>query len=142
MEELPRHREPMVVQTYNYTVYTVMSGTMDRIALSLSRMLQEAGYGALPVPVTQTVDKVNFEVSFRRSWRRTWPDWVDRQVVSAGDAGSRHAGPLGHGADRRALAPGKPLDQRCGACKLCVEACPVARSQVGPSWRASRGASA
>ena len=76
VEELPRHREPMVAQTYNYTVYYGDERAMDRIALSLSRMLQEAGYRALPVPATQTVDKAKLAGSFRRSWRPTWPGWA------------------------------------------------------------------
>ena len=29
------------------------------------------------------------------------------------------------------LEAGKPMDQRCGACKLCVEACPVQRVHGG-----------
>ena len=97
VEELPRHKEPMVAQTYNYTVYTVMSGTMDRIALSLSRMLQEAGYRALPVPVTQTVDKAKLRGVFSQKLAAHLAGlgWIGKSCLlvtpdhGTGSAGSR-----------------------------------------------------
>lgn len=126
VEELPRHKEPLVAQTYNYTVYTVMSGTMDRIALALSRMLQEAGYSAMPVPVTQTVDKVGLRGIFSQKLAAHLAGlgWIGKScLVVTPDHGTRVRWVTV--LTDATLLPGKPMDQRCGACKLCVEACPV-----------------
>ena len=133
VEELPRHKEPMVAQTYNYTVYTIMSGTMDRIALSLSRMLQEAGYRALPVPVTQTVDKAKLRGVFSQKLAAHLAGlgWIGKScLLVTPDHGTRVRWVTV--LTDAPLEAGKPMDQRCGACKLCVEACPVSAFTGAP----------
>jgi epoxyqueuosine reductase QueG len=125
VDELPRHREPMVAQTYDYTVYTVSSGVLDRVGQGITQALQAAGYSALHVPVTQTVDKAQLTGLFSQKLAAHLAGlgWIGKScLLITPDHGPRvrWVSVL----TDAPLEPGQPMAQRCGACKLCVEACP------------------
>lgn len=125
VDELPRHREPMVAQTYDYTVYTVSSGVLDRVAQGVTQTLQTAGHSALHVPVTQTIDKTQFTGLFSQKLAAHLAGlgWIGKScLLITPDHGPRvrWVSVL----TDAPLEPGQPMAQRCGACKLCVEACP------------------
>jgi len=126
VDELPRHRQPAVALTYDYTAYTIVNGTLDRITLALSRILQAGGYLALAVPSTQTVDKTRLRGLFSQKLAAHLAGlgWIGKScLLITPDHGPRvrWATVL----TDAPLEPGAPLAQRCGTCKLCVEACPT-----------------
>lgn len=126
VDELPRHAEPAVALTYNFLVYSTVNSALDRIALAMSRQLQEAGFAALPVPTTQTVNSARYQGLFSQKLAAHLAGlgWIGKSCLLI---------TLDHGPRMRwvsvltdaPLAPGQPMEERCRACKLCVEACPA-----------------
>jgi len=59
VDELPRHKEPVIARTYDYLIYNVVNLSLDRIALRVSATLEEQEYRTLPVPTSQRADDEN-----------------------------------------------------------------------------------
>lgn len=125
VEELPRHREPLVAQTYDYTAYNILNPALDRIALALSQILQVAGHSALIIPSSQTADRTNLKgvFSHKLAAHLAGLGWIGKScLLITPDHGPRLR--LVTVLTDAPLVPGTPMPERCGACRLCVEACP------------------
>jgi epoxyqueuosine reductase len=122
VDELPRHADPAVALTYNFLVYSTVNSALDRIALAVSRELQGAGFAALPVPTTQTVDAARYTGLFSQKLAAHLAGlgWIGKScLLITPDHGPRVRWvSVLTGAP---LAPGAPMEERCRSCKLCVE---------------------
>jgi epoxyqueuosine reductase len=126
VDELPRHAEAAVALTYNFLVYSTVNSALDRIALAMSRQLQEAGFAALPVPTTQTVNAARHQGLFSQKLAAHLAGlgWIGKScLLITPDHGPRvrWVSVL----TDAPLEPGQPMAERCRSCKLCVEACPA-----------------
>jgi epoxyqueuosine reductase len=126
VDELPRHGDPAVALTYNFLVYSTVNSALDRIALAVSRQLQEAGFDALPVPTTQTVNAGRHAGLFSQKLAAHLAGlgWIGKScLLITPDHGPRVrwvsilTGAM--------LEPGQSMSDRCRSCKLCAEACPA-----------------
>ncbi len=126
VDELPRHAEPAVALTYNFLVYSTVNSALDRIALAMSRHLQEAGFAALPVPTTLTLNAARHQGLFSQKLAAHLAGlgWIGKScLLITPDHGPRvrWVSVL----TDAPLEPGQPMDERCRSCKLCVEGCPA-----------------
>ena len=126
VDELPRHAEPAVALTYNFLVYSTVNSALDRIALAMSRRLQEAGFEALPVPTTLTVNAARHHGLFSQKLAAHLAGlgWIGKScLLITPDHGPRvrWVSVL----TDAPLEPGQPMEERCRSCKLCVEVCPA-----------------
>ncbi|MFB0533712.1 MAG: 4Fe-4S double cluster binding domain-containing protein [Anaerolineae bacterium] len=125
VDELPRHKEPVIARTYDYLVYTVINQSLDRIALRVSAALEEQGYRVLPVPTSQRVDQENLWglFSHKLAAHLAGLGWIGKSCLLI----TPEVGPRVRWATvltDALLEAGSPLSERCGDCQRCVEACP------------------
>jgi epoxyqueuosine reductase QueG len=124
VDELPRHKEPVIARTYDYLIYNVVNQSLDRIALRVSAALEEQGYRTLPVPTSQRVDDENLMglFSHKLAAHLAGLGWIGKNCLLI----TPEVGPRVRWTTILTDAPleaGSPLSNRCGDCRLCVEAC-------------------
>ena len=125
VDELPRHKEPVIAKTYDYLVYIMVNQSLDRIALRVSAALEKQGYRTLPVPTSQRVDDENLRglFSHKLAAHLAGLGWIGKSCLLI----TPEVGPRVRWTTILTDAPleaGSPLSDRCGDCQLCVEACP------------------
>ena len=112
---------------YHHHAYEVVNRELDRIALHLSITLREEGYGALPVAASLRTDsgKICGSFSHKLAAHLAGTGWIGRSCLLVTP---------GHGprvrfvtvlTDAPLVPTGTPMENRCGDCRACVEACPV-----------------
>jgi epoxyqueuosine reductase len=116
--------EDCPTRTYQYH-YRQVNLLLDRIGLILTTYLQELGHRTFPVPASQIVDwdKNLGHISHRAVARHAGLGWIGRNnllVNSKYGARVRYSTVL----TDLVLPYDRPVDEDCGACMLCVKACP------------------
>jgi epoxyqueuosine reductase QueG len=124
VEQLPRHKERTVAITYDY-LYSTVNQSLDRIALGLSLILNDHGFGTFLIPATRWTneDKVTGLFSHKLAARLAGLGWIGPSCLLI----TPQAGPRVRWVTiltDALLEPGRPLPDQCGDCMLCVEACP------------------
>lgn len=124
VDQLPRHKEAGVAKTYDYLYYTV-NQSLDRIALSLSVILNENGFKTLLIPASDTVDdkKVQGLFSHKLSAMLAGLGWIGPSCLLI----TPELGPRVRWVTvltDALLASGNPLPNQCDDCQKCVDACP------------------
>ena len=111
---------------YFFHYFEVINPLINRITLHLSRMLDGAGYSALPIPATLVVDSDNSYGVFSNKLAASLSGlgWIGKNcLLITPDRGPRVR--WGTILTDAPLFHGKPVPQRCGNCTICVEACPA-----------------
>lgn len=124
VDQLPHHKQIAVARTYDYLYYTV-NRTLDRIALSLSVIINRSGFRTLLVPASDTLDKENSLglFSHKLAARLAGLGWIGPSCLLI----TPEVGPRVRWVTVLTDAPlptGSPLSNRCGECQICVDACP------------------
>ena len=125
VDQLPNRQNPMVAHTYDYTIYTTVNQSLDRIGLAVSGLLQEAGHAALAVPASQTPDRSRLVglFSHKLAAHLAGLGWIGKSCL----LNTPDHGPRVRWVTILTDAPldaGTPMNQRCRQCKLCVAECP------------------
>ncbi|MFO8089269.1 MAG: 4Fe-4S double cluster binding domain-containing protein [Desulfatiglandaceae bacterium] len=125
VDQLPHHKEIPVARTYDY-LYDTVNASLNRIALRASVMLNESGYQSLLIPASQTLDSENgFGLfSHKLAARLAGLGWVGPSCLLI----TPEFGPRIRWVTVLTDAPletGTPVENRCGDCRECVDACPV-----------------
>lgn len=125
VDELPRHKEPVIARTYDYFVYTVVNQSLARIALRVGTVLEEQGYRILTVPTSQRLDQENLLglFSHKLAAHLAGLGWIGKSCLLV----TPEVGPRARWVTVLTDAPleaGSPLSNQCGDCQRCVEACP------------------
>jgi epoxyqueuosine reductase QueG len=126
VDQLPRHQEKAVVLAYSTHSYDILNDRLDQISSRLASMVQGAGYRAFPIRASQTADgeKLQGLFSHKLAARQAGLGWIGKSCLLI----TPEVGPRVRWASiltDAPLAPGQPMDQRCGDCRECVNACPV-----------------
>ena len=117
--------EGMPSQIY-YFHYQRANILLDQTALKITSLIQKKGFEAFPVPASQVIDwaKQLGSVSHREIARLAGHGWYGRNnllVNSRFGSRVRYVTVL----TDMPLETGKPSADDCGACKMCVSACPA-----------------
>ncbi len=110
--------------TYLYH-YNVLNARLDDIALRLSNLLQKAGYVAYPIPASQRHGKDHLQSIFshRMAARLAGLGWIGKSCCLV----TPQAGPrvrLVTVLTGAPLPPDAPMEDGCGDCQACAQACP------------------
>src|SRR4030042_5597859 len=102
-----------------------MNARLDDIALRLSNLLVSDGLAAYPIPASQRNgrDRMQSIFSHRMAAHLAGLGWIGKNCCLI----TPIAGPrvrLVTVLTDAPLAPGSPMDSRCGDCTACVDACP------------------
>lgn len=120
------HRVPLVAKTYAFHVYKVTNALLDQTATLVAEALQHSGHAAMSIPTSLSVDAAGLQGPFshKLAARMAGLGWIGRSCLLV----TPEAGPRVRFVTVLTDAPlstGVPLTRDCGACTLCVEACPA-----------------
>lgn len=111
--------------TYLY-YYNVLNRKLDEMALLLADWLQDQGYQAFPIPASQRVgdQRLSGIFSHRLAANLAGLGWVGKSSnFIHPEYGPRHR--LVTILTDAPLTTGQPVENRCGTCQACREACPA-----------------
>jgi epoxyqueuosine reductase QueG len=97
---------------------------LDALAAETARWIRERGFSALAIPASDIVDTTDRRgaVSHRAVGRLAGVGWVGKSLMLVNpDHGPRFRMTTVLGS--MPLTPDAPLENRCGNCSLCTEAC-------------------
>ncbi len=117
------HDQP--TDLYN-KVYQTTNMLLDQIALKVAGQLEKDGHLSLPVPASQIVDKKEYygALSHKAVARMAGLGWQGKNLLLiTPEFGSRVR--LVTVLTTAPLEIDGPMENRCGKCNRCVEACPV-----------------
>ena len=117
-----------------FHAYRQANYALDRAATALALRLQRAGHRALPVPASQIIEPGGRRglVSHRLIGHGAGLGWIGRPTLLVHPrygARMRYASVL----TDAPYPTGEPMEERCGECRLCIDACPA--GAVGESSR-------
>jgi len=125
-----------VAASYRSHCYDVINTRLDQIISHLASVLQRKGYRVFPVPASMRVDddRICAIFSHKLSAHLAGLGWIGKNcLLITPDMGPRvrWATVL---TDAPLTATGRPMDERCGDCRECVDICPV-NSFTGQPFR-------
>jgi epoxyqueuosine reductase len=126
VDQLPRHREKAVAVAYRSHSYDILNIRLDQIASHLASQLQRSGHRAFPVRASQHVDESRLFglISHKLAANLAGLGWIGKSCLLI----TPEVGPRVRWATVLTDAPleaGRPVEERCGQCRQCVDACPV-----------------
>ncbi len=111
---------------YGYHLYKVVSPAVDSIAWHLARSIQEWGYSALPIPTSQyrAPGERSAIFSHKLAAHLAGLGWIGKNCLLI----TPQFGPrvrLASVLTDCPLEAGQRMDDRCGHCRECIDACPA-----------------
>jgi epoxyqueuosine reductase QueG len=137
VDQLPRHTERAVALAYRSHSYDILNDRLDQVASLLATTLQREGYRAFPIRATGSpADREQLRAAFSHkvAAHLAGLGWIGKSCLLV----TPEVGPRARWASiltDAPLAPGQPLEERCGKCSECVEICP-AQAFTDRSFRA------
>jgi epoxyqueuosine reductase len=143
VDQLLRREERAVAVNYRSHCYDVINARLDEIISRIAGLLQREGYRAFPVPATKRVDddRICGIFSHKLGAHLAGLGWIGKNcLLITSDMGPRvrWATVL---TDAALPTTGKPIDERCGDCRECLDICPV-KAFTGQPFRAGEPRSA
>ncbi|MFP3896693.1 MAG: 4Fe-4S double cluster binding domain-containing protein [Anaerolineales bacterium] len=127
VDQLPnRAEDAFVAMNYRYHAYDLVNERLDLITSRLSSALQDAGYEALPIAASQTVDGERLLGAFsnKLAAHLAGLGWIGKSCLLV----TPEAGPRVRWATILTDAPleptGEAMEEHCGDCQECVDVCP------------------
>ena len=127
VDMLPKRDEKAVRSLYRHHAYDILNSRLDLAISRMASLIQASGLKALPVPSSQTLDdeKLLALVSNKLSAHLAGLGWIGKSCLLI----TPEHGPRVRWAtiltDAKVTPTGKPMEQRCGNCRLCVDSCPA-----------------
>lgn len=106
--------------------YRTANMLLDQITFQLAEKITEYGYNAQPIPASMVIDEKSAtgHVSHKAFARAAGLGWIGRNtLLITPEYGPRVR--LATVLTDMPLKSGKPLENRCGECTKCIDACPV-----------------
>jgi epoxyqueuosine reductase len=137
VDQLLRRHERAVAVNYRSHCYDIINARLDEIISRIASFLQREGHRAFPVPATKRVDddRICAIFSHKLSAHLAGLGWIGKNcLLITPDMGPRvrWATVL---TDAALATTGRPMDERCGECRDCVDICPV-KAFTGQPFRA------
>ena len=131
--------EPCRMSLYWHHVYEVVTRALDFLAYDVTRWLNAQGFRAFPVPgsTPYDFDKLKGIFSHKLAAHLAGVGWIGKSCLLLTD----RFGPRARFVSVLTDAPlktGIPLDQPCGKCHVCIDACPV-KAFTGMDFRPEDG---
>jgi epoxyqueuosine reductase QueG len=127
VDQLPNRANRAVAVSYRHHCYDVINQRLDLLVSRMSSRLQREGFQALPIPASKRVDsdRICAAFSHKLAAHLAGLGWIGKSCLLV----TPEEGPRVRWATVLTDAPlavtGRPMEERCGGCRLCVEICPV-----------------
>ena len=123
---LTRKNERAVASSYKHHCYDVINGRLDVLSSKLAGAIQRSGFKAYPLPSSMRVsdEKICAIFFHKMAAHLAGLGWIGKSCLLV----TPEAGPRVRWTTvltNAPLAAGKPMEERCGECRECVDACPV-----------------
>jgi len=108
------------------SVYQCANRILDEIAFHAANLLQSNGFNSLPIPASQVLDRENWygAITHKAVGRMAGLGWQGKSLLLVNpDYGPRIR--LATVLTDAPLNPDGPIENRCGDCTACRDACPV-----------------
>ena len=108
------------------SVYRSANRILDEIAFRAANLLQKDGFTGLPIPASQVLDRQNWfgAITHKAVGRMAGLGWQGKSLLLVNpEYGPRIR--LATILTDAPLEPDSPMDNRCGDCTRCADACPV-----------------
>ena len=118
--------EVMEHPTHTYLAYYDISNSLiNQIGLRVNNLLMKMGYETYPVPASQRLGAKDVSIfSHRMAAQLAGIGWIGKSCALV----TKEVGPrlrLGTVLTDAPLRPDTPMEDHCGDCRLCTEACPA-----------------
>jgi epoxyqueuosine reductase QueG len=128
VDQQPNRFSSTVAMNYRHHAYDVINQRLDQTSSQLTGALQREGYRSLPIPATQH-DTYNDNLygifSHKMAARLSGLGWIGKCCLLV----TPEVGPRVRWVTVLTDAPlkiaGRPMEERCGDCRECVEICPT-----------------
>lgn len=136
VNQLPRRQERAVAVNYRSHCYDVINARLDLIISRLASVLQRGGHRAFPVAASKRVDddRICGIFSHKLSAHLAGLGWIGKNCLLI----TPDMGPRVRWATVLTDAPlesrDRPMGERCGDCRDCIDICPV-RAFTGQPFR-------
>ncbi len=137
VDELHRHADRTVAQTYRSHGQDVINLRLEQIASRIASFLQREGYRGFPIPARlplHDAERLRGLFSHKLAAHLAGLGWIGKSCLLV----TPEVGPRVRWdtvLTDAPLTPGRPLEERCGDCVECVEICPV-HAFTGRNFRA------
>ena len=137
VDQLLRRQERAIAVNYRSHCYDIINSRLDEIISRMASVLQRGGHRAFPVPASKRVDddRICAIFSHKLSAHLAGLGWIGKNcLLITPDMGPRvrWATVL---TDAPLATSGRPMDERCGDCRECINICPV-RAFTGQAFQA------
>lgn len=126
VDSLPHRDEQAVAVSYRHE-YDIVNQRLDLIASQISGLLQRHGFRAFPVPASKRSDdqRLCAVFSHKLAAHLAGLGWIGKSCLLI----TPELGPRVRWVSVLTDAPltvtGKPMEERCGECRKCVDICPM-----------------
>ena len=126
VDTLIHHKNIAALHTYRHYVYQTVNPRLDSISLTLAQALDKAGFQSYIVPASQTVDSTRLVgvFSHKLGAHLAGLGWIGKSALLI----TPEHGPRvrwGTVLTDAPLEAGRPMDENCCDCSVCVKACPA-----------------
>lgn len=134
---LPKREDSAVSVAYYTHGYTILNTRLDLAASKLASALERAGHSALPVPAAERVDsqRICAFVSHKLVARLAGFGWIGKNCLLITPEHGPRVRWTSVLTDARLEAKAALMDERCGNCRACADACPT-RALTGRAFSA------
>ena len=136
VDQLPRRQERSIAVSYRSHCYDIINARLDQIISRLASVLQREGHKVYPVAASKRVDddRICAIFSHKTSAHLAGLGWIGKNCLLI----TPDRGPRVRWATLLTDAPletrARPMDERCGDCRDCINICPV-RAFTGEPFR-------
>lgn len=137
VNQLPRRQERAVAVGYRSHCFDIINARLDQITSRLASVLQHGGHRVCPVAASKRVDDDGICAIFshKLSAHLAGLGWIGKNCLLI----TPDRGPRVRWATVLTDAPletkARPMDERCGDCRDCIDICPV-KAFTGRPFRA------
>jgi epoxyqueuosine reductase len=120
-------------QLYSYH-YKTANTFLDQLAFRISLYIQKKGFLAIPIPASQIIDwqLQKAHLSHKHIGQLAGIGWIGRNnLLVSRELGSQFR--MATVLTDMPLKAGKPGQDTCGSCRLCVELCPAGAIKDSPA---------
>lgn len=124
---LPRNQERWAAVTYRSHSYDVINARLDQMGSRVASEIQRAGFRALPLPASLRVDdeRICALFSHKMAAHLAGLGWIGKScLLVTPDHGPRVRW-VSVLTDAPLTPTGQAMEQRCGECMECANACPA-----------------
>jgi epoxyqueuosine reductase QueG len=127
LDQLSVTPDSAIAKIYWHECYEVINARLDAMSARLAGVIQARGFAAVPAPATVKADAEGLLglFSHKAVARLAGLGWIGRSCLLV----TPQSGPRARWASVLTDAPltptGTPLEDACGDCQVCVDACPA-----------------